>query len=84
MVMNAATPTAPSSRTLTVGTHVVLTPEYVQLFERPDLALVIHEVVDVRGAGRNPSWTIAPVGARGVDYRSARVVWGEDLRQVGQ
>lgn len=71
---------------VTVGADVVLTAEYVALFERPDLDLVIHEVVDCRGAGKSPIFTIAPVayvdGRVTVDYAAAREVFADDVRAV--
>ena len=65
-----------SNKGFTVGSMVVLTEEYVSLFESFDLRNVLCEVVDARRAFGEYVYNVAPIGNR------SRVVevYASDLR----
>ena len=65
---------------VTVGAAVVLAADVAELFGLD--ANVIYRVCDVRGAGRDPQWTIAPELGNAVDASRALHVWREDVRVV--
>lgn len=76
----------PTKSAVTVGKSVVLAGDYADLVEASeDLRLSIFEVIDARGAGADPIYTIAIRYLSGIlDGASVREVFASDLCVVGE